>query len=399
MRIIRAIANILLSIMLFICLLIMGGAMTANATALDPHFITSQVDRLDITGLFDEKAAPELQNTGELDQHPEVITSLQSAIEKTSPALKSTLDKVVSDIYAYLIRGQTLDLKTTLRSSLMDPSLVASILNQVDFSPYISQVLLDNLTNLDISGISLDPTPYLPTVDAVLQPYFKSQLVLLLPRIYDYLLGDSQTLDLSMPVGPILDDIHSALKTAVLAFPPADFAGLPPDLLGMGFDIAWQITLPQVPESVDIIAETGISLPTPITSQLEDAQSTLKNIRQGVIYYQEAFWGLIGLTLFFIAFIALVNFNLKRTYLVLGTTFTCYGILEAAGVIVARVLIHNRLASLSGVPASLQPWLSQLADTTTNPLLIFAACFTAAGIILITVSTIYRQGTKHPAAS
>jgi hypothetical protein len=398
MKILRAIANILLSVLLFICLTAMGAAVTASATALNPHFITSQVDKLDMAGIFNEKAVPELQKTGELAQHPEVIASLQSAVEKSSPALKSAVDKAVSDVYAYLIHGQALDLKTTLRSSLMDPALAASIIDQVDFSPYISQVLVDNLPNLNIGGIALDPTPYLPAADAVIQPYFKAQVALLLPRIYDYILGDSRTLDLSVPVGPVLDDIHSTLKTAVLASPPADFAGLPPDLLSLGFDIAWQITLPQVPASVDIISETGISLPTAITSQLDDAQRILKDVRQGVIYYQEAFWGLVALTLFFMALIAVVNFNLKRAYLVLGITFAAYGTLEAGGLIVARALIHSRLTSFSDVPISMRPWLIQLVDTATNPLLIFAVCFAAAGIILITVSALYRRRTKHPAA-
>ena len=398
MMIIRAIVNILLSVILFICLLAIGVAVTASATALNPHFITSQIDKLDITGIFTEKAVPELQKTDELAQYPEVIASLQSAVGKSSPAIKSAVDKAVSDIYAYLIHGQPLDLKTTLRSSLMDPALATSIISQVDFSPYINQVLVDNLPDLNIGGVDLDPTPYLPTVDAVVQPYFKSQVALLLPGIYDYILGDSQTLDLKVPVGPVLDNIYSALKTAVLALPPSDFTTLPPELLSLGFDIAWQVTLPQIPASVDIIAETGISLPTPITSQLDDAQHTLKKVRQGVIYYQEAFWGLFGLTLFFMALIALVNFNLKRTYLMRGITFACYGILEVSGVIIARVSMHSRLASLSDVPISLKPWLAQLAGTATNPLLIFAVCVAAAGIVLVTVSAIYRSGTKQQEA-
>ncbi len=393
-RIAREIANVLLSIMLFICLIGMGAAVMASATAFNPHFITSQIDRLNIVGIFNEKAVPELQKTDELAEHPEIIVGLQSAIEKNSPALKNALDKAVSDVYAYLIYGHAIDLKTTLRSSLMDPSLAASIINQMDLTPYINQVIVDNLPDLNIGGTDLDPTPYLPTVDAVIQPYFKSQVAMLLPRIYDYMLGNSQSLDLNVPVGPVIDSIYSALKTAVLASPPSDFASLPPDLLSLGFDIAWQVTLPKIPASVDIVAETGISLPIPITGRLDDAQRTLKDVRQGVIYYQKGFWGLVGLSLFIMALITLTNFNLKKTYLVLGRTFACYGILETAAVVVTRVLIHSRIASLSGIPVSLQPWIIQLADTATNPLLVFAVCFSAAGIILVTVSALYRRGAN-----
>jgi hypothetical protein len=399
MKILRGIASTLLSILLFICLIAMGAAVTASATVLNPGFVTSQVNKLNLAGLFNEKAVPELQKTEELAAHPEVIASIQAAVDASAPALKSAADRAVSDVYSYLLHGGTLDLKSTLKTSLLVPSLATSIINQVDFSPYIRQVLVDNLPDLNIAGMQLDPTPYLDTVDAVIQPYFKAQIALLIPKYYDYLLGDSPTLDLSVPVGPVLDDIHSALKTAVLASPPAEFASMSKDLLSLGFDIAWEITLPQIPASVDIAAETGISFPTPVTSHLDDAQRSLKDARQDMVYYQEAFWGLAGFIFFLMLLITLVNFNLKRTCLVLGITFSAYGILEAAGILFARALLHSRLASLSDAPVSLRPWLVQLADAATKPLLIFGAAFAAAGIILIVVSILYHGRTQQTTAA
>jgi hypothetical protein len=171
------------------------------------------------------------------------------------------------------------------------------------------------------------------------------------------------------------------------------------DLLSLGFDIAWEITLPQIPASVDIAAETGISFPTPVTSHLDDAQRSLKDARQDMVYYQEAFWGLAGFIFFLMLLITLVNFNLKRTCLVLGITFSAYGILEAAGILFARALLHSRLASLSDAPVSLRPWLVQLADAATKPLLIFGAAFAAAGIILIVVSILYHGRTQQTTAA
>ena len=398
MEILRVAANLLLSILLFICLAAMGAAVTTSATVLNPGFVNSQINKLDIVGLFNEKAVPELQKTQEIAAHPEVIASIQTAVADNAPALKNAAEKSVSDIYAYLIHGGTLDLKSTLKTSVLDPSLAVSIINQVDFPPYIRQVLIDNLPDLTIAGMTLDPTPYLDTVNAVIQPYFKEQIGLLVPKYYSYLLGDSPTLDLNIPVEPVLDNIRTALKAAVLAKPPTEFAGLPPELLSQGFDMAWEITLPQIPDSVDVAAETGLKIPGPITSQLSDAEHSLTDARQGFVYYREAFWGLAGVILVLMLGIALVNRRIKTTYRVLGLVFAVYGILETSGLLIGLSLIYSKLASLSDIPVSLRPWLIQLADAATKPLLIFAVCCAAAGIILFIVSLLYHGGAKKTTA-
>jgi hypothetical protein len=95
--------------------------------------------------------------------------------------------------------------------------------------------------------------------------------------------------------------------------------------------------------------------------------------------------------------IALVNRNIKITYRLLGMNFAVYGIAGGAGVLIARGAVHSKLASISGVPTALQPWLTQLSDAAMKPLLIFAVSFAAAGIILLAVSLIYPGRTQPPA--
>ena len=239
MTVLKALASTLLSLLLFLCLTVMGVAVTLNATALNSGFITKQVDRLDVVTLFKEEVLPELQKDEQLASHPEVIAAIQKSVTNSTPALKSAVNKAVSDIYAYLLHGGTLDLRGTLKNSILDPQLAVSILNDIDFSTVVRDLLLESLPpeGVVIAGFDIDPTPYIDVVVPVVEPWFKEQLTLLIPKLYDFVLGDSSTLDLNVPLGPVMDDIRGTLKSAILASPPPSLAGMSQPQLSLAFDI------------------------------------------------------------------------------------------------------------------------------------------------------------------
>jgi hypothetical protein len=401
MTVLKAIASTLLSLLLFVCLTVMGVAITVNATALNSGFITRQIDKLDVVALFNEEALPELQKDEQLAGHPEVIAAIQNAVTNSAPALKSAVNKAVSDIYQYLLHGGTLDLRQTLKSSALDPQLAISILNDIDFSTVVHDLLLESLPTegLVIAGFEIDPAPYIDSVIPVIEPWFKEQVQILIPELYDYVLGDRDTLDLSIPISPVLDDIASTLKSAILASPPPSLAGLSQSQLSQAFDVAWAQTLPQMPVSIEINpSENAFEQPAEVAQGFEDAERGLAEARRFVAYYQAGFWGLVGLTLILILGIILINRNVKVNCRILGGVFATYGITEAAGVIISRGLIHKQMASsLTEVPSSIQPWLVQLVDSLLNPLLIFAISCAVLGVILFVVSFLYRRTQEKPA--
>ncbi|RJO62697.1 MAG: hypothetical protein C4542_02385 [Dehalococcoidia bacterium] len=403
MKVLKALASTLLSLLLFLCLTVMGVAITINATALNSGFVTAQIDKLDVVALFNEEVLPELQKDEQLAAHPELISSLKSAVTHNAPALKSAVTKAVSDIYEYLLHGGTLNLRSTLKNSILDPRLAISILNDIDFSTVVRDWLLQSLPpeGVVVAGFNINLTPYIDSIIPVIEPYFKEQLSLLIPKLYDFILGASSALDLSIPISPVLDDIASTLKSAFLASPPPSLAGLPRALLSPAFDIFWAQTVSQMPANIDLnSSEIGLGQPAEIGQALDSAQSSLAEARRWVVYYQEGFWALVGLSVLLILFIILVNRNVKTTCRILGGTFMTYGVTEAAGVIISRGLIHNQMASaLTGVPPSMQPWLVQLIDSLMNPLLIFAISCAVLGVILFVVSFLYRrtQGKSVPA--
>ena len=394
MKVLKAIASILLSLLLFFCLIVIGVAVTLNATVLNSGFVTGQIDKLDVVTLFNEEALPTLQKDEQLAAHPEVIASIQNTVEQNAPALKSAVNKAISDIYGYLLQGGTLNLRQTLKTSVLDPQLTISTLNDLDLSSYIHDLLIKDipLSSADIAGINVDLTPYTDSMVAVIQPWFKEQVALLIPGLYDYVLGISPTLDLNIPVSSILSDIGSALKSAILASPPTSLASLSQAQISQGFDVAWAQTLPQIPETINLnSSEMGIEQPAEIGQALDNAQSRLSQARQEIIYYQEAFWGLAGLTILLVLFIILVNRNVKAICRILGSVFATYGIIEAAGLLISRGLIHSQLLSLSDMPQSSQSWLLQFSNSFLNPLLIFSMSCAALGITLFVISFFYHR--------
>ncbi len=399
MKVLKVLANALLGILLLLCLSVMGVAVTVNATALNSGFITGQIDKLDVVTLFNEEALPELQKQEKLAAHPEVITSIQNAVIHNSPAVKSAVDRAIFNIYSYLLHDGTLDLRNILRTSVLDPQLPISILKDVDLSIYIRDLLLENLPmeSVEIAGTDVDLKLYSDNIVAVIQPWFKEQLTLLLPGLYDYVLNDNSSLDLNIPTSSILANIGATLKSAILASPPPSLANLSQAKLSLAVDMFWSQTVSQIPETIDLSSsEIGLEPPTKIGQGLDNAQHKLAETRRGIAIYQEGFRGLVAFTILLLLIVILINRDIKAFCRILGGIFITYGITEAVGVIISRALIHSQLLSLYEMPGPLQLWLVQFVDSLTNPLLIFSISCVAIGVIFFVASYLYIHRQEQP---
>jgi hypothetical protein len=400
MKVLKVLAIALLGLLLFLCLSMMGVAVTVNATTLNSGFITKQIDKLDVVAIFNEEILTELHKQEKLAAHPEVITSIQNAVTHNSPAVKSAVNKAISNVYTYLLHGGTLNLRNILRTSVLDPQLPISILNDVDLNIYIRDLLLENLPmeSASIAGIDVDLTPYADNIVVVIQPWFKEQLTLLLPGLYDYVLDDNSNLALKIPTGSILANIGATLKSGIMASPPPSLANLSQAKLSLALDIFWSQTVPRIPETIDLSSsEIGLEPPTEVGQGLDNAQHGLIEARRGIAIYQESFRGLVAFTILLLLLVILINRDIKAFCRILGGIFVTYGITEAIGVIISRALIHNQLLSLSEMPGSIQLWLVQFVDNLTNPLLIFSIFCVAIGVTFFVASYLYSHRQERPA--
>ena len=60
MKILKGLALGLLGFLLFLSLIIFSSAFTVNSTALSPRFITSEIDKIDVSALTEEFISQEI---------------------------------------------------------------------------------------------------------------------------------------------------------------------------------------------------------------------------------------------------------------------------------------------------------------------------------------------------
>ena len=303
MRVLKSLALSLFGFLLFLSLIILGPGYTLNSTVLNPAFIGSEIDKIQVSAIVsdvlseqvdDEKAfPPELETaiiTTVYEIEPIVKEQLKSVIQsmgdylrgkKDDPELRqvmgntflnatfieSVLDKVeltdiaetyvveelpgefagalvntiseqeaglktriaaaVDPIFAYLLEEtDSLDLVKILRDTVLSTDFVTTLLGELDISYLSSDFLLDNITDFIPEDIDI-PTDRLEEAVAALGPSITEAMSANIDAVLDYLLGQAQTLDITISLGPVIDNIKSILRDTLLDFLPAEVELLP----------------------------------------------------------------------------------------------------------------------------------------------------------------------------
>ncbi len=395
MKVLKALANTLLGFLLLLCLTLLSFGVALNSTLLSSRFINKQIDRLPVTALVDEAIQSTL-STGGSDDYQGVIQSAEALLARHEAELKQAAEAVVSDVYGYVVSGRALDFEATLRRSVLDSKLANGIIDDLDLSDVITQILTDMVPSLPLS---IDPQPYLAQLVPVVEPWLKTQLKAAVPVFYDYLLNEKpEVTRLTLPVDEILEKTRLTLREAVLKSPPPSLASYSPSALADLFDTGWQEIAPEIPVAfeIDLMATFnspgGIAEipPGAIMTALAEAQPGLQTAQQVIGYYHLGFWLLVVLTLLVIAGIVLLN-RLVAGSRVLGGTLLGYGLLELAGLIFSFSFWHSQAARLGDLPQALLPWLIGLGDSTLRAMLIFPIVCAVVGLGLLVFSFLYRR--------
>ena len=122
MKFLKGVALSLLSFLLFLSLSIFGLALTLNYTILDPNFVASELDKLDIASLSRDLIMPQLPQ--EFKDRQFVTEALDNTITDLEPWIKEQASAATYTSYDYLMgRSQSLSLVISLepvRESLRD---------------------------------------------------------------------------------------------------------------------------------------------------------------------------------------------------------------------------------------------------------------------------------------
>jgi hypothetical protein len=192
MKILKGCALTFLSFILFLSLCIFGITFSVNQVALNPHYIVKILNDIDFSQIIQETIQEQSLNG---DISPELQTALIDTFRKMEPVIKERIGVAIEDTYAYL-KGQhaTPNFKETLSKSVMNSAFVSELLNEIDISQLIDQVVKEQIgTNADFSDSFIND---LIIVLDKSEPSLKKEIAKASEPIFNYLLMQSPSIDL-----------------------------------------------------------------------------------------------------------------------------------------------------------------------------------------------------------
>jgi len=193
MKFLKGLALGLLSFLLFLSLSIFGTLFLLNQTVLNPNFITSQLDKLDVAALVEEIIS---EQEDEEAFSEELETALVDTITKLEAPVKEQLNAAIGEIYDYLLgKREEPDLKTTLGNTFFNSDFVASLMEELDLSS-----LAEELINEQASEEEFPEELRAALVNTIteLEPLIKENISAASDPIFDYLLGETESIDLAL---------------------------------------------------------------------------------------------------------------------------------------------------------------------------------------------------------
>ena len=129
MKFLKGLALSILSLLLFLSLSAFGLAITLNHTVLNPEFVVSQVDRLDISSLAKEVLREQVSQGGEF-----MAEFVDDAIVELEPWIKEQARTVIYASYDYLL-GKRQDMSVTISLEPVKQNLKETVRQAVLQSP------------------------------------------------------------------------------------------------------------------------------------------------------------------------------------------------------------------------------------------------------------------------
>lgn len=274
-----------------------------------------------------------------------------------------------------------LGLAFTLNSTILNPDFVVSEVDKLDVTSLAGEVISEQIP---AEGEFM--TEVIDDVIADLEPWIKEQASLAIYSGYDYLLGESQSLNLVISLEPMKESLRGSLWQSFQQSLPPELAGLPPAQAEQYFDEFYQEFSQQIPPTFEI----NESLLGP------EVSAQLEQVRQIIGYAQLTYKALIGLILLLILCIILINREVRKTTRGIGISFLTCGVVEYAGIFFIKRFAPTQIAQFD-IPSYLRGWLPQFLDNFLAPLEMFSIGLMAGGVALLIVSFVYKR--RQPSLS
>ena len=272
-----------------------------------------------------------------------------------------------------------------LRQTLLNPEFVTSQVNRLDISLLAEELLTEQVPIEEELVVEV-----INNTVSDLEPWVKEQANTFIYSGYDYLMGRSQNLRLSISLEPVKDSLKDNLKEKLLQSLPPELTEATPGLIELFIDEAYQEIAKDIPETYSFDK----------TSWSAEVQLILEQARRAISYSDIVYIASIGLVLLSILGILLMSRPLRGAIRRVGIVLFIYGALQYVGIFIITGLVETQMMQ-AGLPVALQTWLPQLLNDLFAPLEVFSICAGSTGIMLIIAGAIpwgRRQdlGTGRP---
>ncbi len=277
------------------------------------------------------------------------------------------------------------------------------------------------------------------------EPWIKTQLKTALDTGYDYFLGDTNTLSITIPLSELKANLTNTLwqetknylhdeltgksnqemsqyiQDIIQQFPqslmPADLAALPADernqnleqFLRYSAGVAQNPDFPPLDQQYMDLGDEYINrYISDFISQMPDSYTmdessidsgimhTLQQVRQYIGYFQTYYIWLIVLLIVLVGLIFLVNWSIKTPARSLGISILIIGIIDLVGIILVRMLpIMDWVSKWMETSPALNTWVEGLISDVTAVGLPLAIGILVAGVILLVVSFVIPSRKKE----
>jgi len=392
MKFLKGLVLSLLGFLLFLSLSIFGLAFQLNYTILNPKFVVTELDKLEISSLTEEVLSEQVPRE---EFTEEFRADLINTITKLEPLVKEQVGAATYSIYDYLLgKKQSPDLALTLKNTLLSSGFIVSVVDELDIPALAGEFISKQFTEevpkeMDFATKYLEDA--LDNTIIELEPWIKEQIGDAAEPIVDYLLGESQSLRVEIPLEPVKESLKDNLWQALLKSPPPELAHIPQAELKTYYDELYQEFSEQLPPTFEINESLlGTETPGEIATALAEAEWALAQARLYVGYFQLGYKALIGFIVLLILCIILLHHQVRGATRQLGTTFLTYRALEYAGIFAAKYFSGLQLAQIPAIPRALQAWLPQLMGDFLAPLEMLSLGLLIGGVVLLIVSFVYK---------
>lgn len=360
MGFLKGFATFLLSFIFFITLMVFSVAFMLHGTVLSYDFVSDQVDKVPLSSiardLGDQIIPTEI--TQDMPFFEDVILNV---IEDQEPWIKTQLKTTIDTGYDYFL-NETDYLSITIPLTELKQILGASVWNSA--KAYLAEELAGK-SDAEISSYLRDiivqiPEDMLPLELAVLTPVERNQI------------------------------IEQYLRDAAGVPPKAGYPALDPYYKNAAEQYINQFLDDAISNIPDDKTYDESSIPA-------ETMQALRDVKQGIGYFQTYYYWLIVLLFVLIGLMFLVNMGVKLPARTLGINLIIIGVIDIVGIILIRTLPMMQYASdilKVDIPASLSTFIEGLAYDVTGVALPLGIGILVGGVALLVVSIVIPAKEK-----